>query len=166
MNNDILNARRRVLSASLPNITQVDHHNNLSQPLNDSDHCSLLSFYQTRTYDTKVVPPLPPPTVSSNVVSQTKSNNLPLQTGVAIAKPGRRPRFTPNWTDQMDRTIRKMLSKHGWGCWKKIAQSGKLPPEYHRKLISNRAKALRLTPHMFGPQVVSTNATTTPKNQH
>lgn len=62
-------------------------------------------------------------------------------------------RFVTNWTPEMDKVVRKALAKYGWGCWSRIAQSGKLPKEYNAKLIANRAKSIGLTKEMFGPQV-------------
>lgn len=58
-------------------------------------------------------------------------------------------RFIPKWSDETDRVLRKALIKHGWGCWKRIAESGKLAPQTTPKMIANRAKALGLTRSMF-----------------
>lgn len=58
-------------------------------------------------------------------------------------------RFVPKWSDETDRVLRKALIKHGWGCWKRIAESGKLAPQTTPKMIANRAKALGLTRSMF-----------------
>ncbi|CAN8076508.1 unnamed protein product [Agarophyton chilense] len=68
----------------------------------------------------------------------------------------RQKRFVSNWTPDMDKIVRKSLSKFGWGCWARIAASGKLPKEYTAKMIANRAKSIGLTKNMFGPAIVST----------
>lgn len=85
------------------------------------------------------------------IVQQQKARSSKLSK--ANAKPKRARRFVTNWTPEMDKVVRKALSKHGWGCWSKIAQSGKLPKEYNSKLIANRARSIGLTKEMFGPQV-------------
>lgn len=66
-------------------------------------------------------------------------------------------RFVTKWTAEMDKVLRRALAKHGWGCWTLIAQSGKLPPEYSRKMISNRAKSIGLTREMYDVPVHNDN---------
>ncbi|KAI0566007.1 Homeobox-like protein [Gracilaria domingensis] len=65
----------------------------------------------------------------------------------------RQKRFVSNWTPEMDKILRKSLSKFGWGCWARIAASGKLPKEYTAKMIANRAKSIGLNKNMFRPAI-------------
>jgi hypothetical protein len=48
------------------------------------------------------------------------------------------------WDDAQDKILRRFLRKWGWGCWKRIERSGRLPSEYTAKMIANRARALSL----------------------
>lgn len=52
-----------------------------------------------------------------------------------------------NWNDDQDRVLRRCIRKWGWGCWKRIERSGKLPAEYTAKMISNRARTLDVQSH-------------------
>jgi hypothetical protein len=56
----------------------------------------------------------------------------------------RRPRATANWNEDQDRVLRKCLRKWGWGCWKRISLSGRLPKHYTPRMISNHANILQL----------------------
>lgn len=147
----ILRARRQALSKPLP--TQVEtpkKHQPQPDPFAHESH----SFF---------ISPLPlptPPSPPSSPGSADAPADVPAGPTDRPSSPVRPPATVPrgrravaNWTPEMDRAVRRALAKHGWGCWSKIASSGKLPEQYTRKMISNRAKALGLTREMFGPAI-------------
>lgn len=163
----ILEARRKVLASPLP----PRKHSPSTTIHKTSFHTIHPIHHQTNAFFIPPPPKSSPDKPNLNLVKSHTATNLsatkphPPVTG-AVTKPGRRPRLIAHWTEPMDRIIRKMLSKYGWGCWTRIASSGKLPPEYHRKMIANRAKALGLTPQMFGPQLVSATPRVAPRVRH
>lgn len=96
--------------------------------------------------------------VTSAEAAATEAAPIALtENGGGPSKRGKR--FVPKWSDETDRVLRKALTKHGWGCWKRIAESGKLVPQITPKMISNRAKALGLTRSMFLTPLSNTGAT-------
>jgi hypothetical protein len=61
-----------------------------------------------------------------------------------VLTPTRASKRKAYWDDEQDRTLRRCIRKWGWGCWKRIERSGRLPSEYTAKMIANHAKVLNL----------------------
>jgi hypothetical protein len=61
-----------------------------------------------------------------------------------VLTPTRASKRKAYWDDEQDRTLWRCIRKWGWGCWKRIERSGRLPSEYTAKMIANRAKVLNL----------------------
>jgi hypothetical protein len=71
-----------------------------------------------------------------------KRSHVP--TATQALTPTRASKRKAYWDDAQDRILRRCLRKWGWGCWKRIERSGRLPTEYTAKMIANRARALNL----------------------
>lgn len=56
----------------------------------------------------------------------------------------RLPKRKAKWDEKQDRMLRRCIRKWGWGCWKRIERSGRLPSSYTSQMISNRARTLNL----------------------
>lgn len=110
----------------------------------------------------KVPTDTPTPRTGKQGVALAEKPSLVPSTGSGGGPNKRGKRFQAKWTADTDRVLMGALTEHGWGCWKRIAESGKLAPQITPKMIANRAKALGLTPLMFStrPPIVSTTPTT------
>lgn len=158
----VLRARRTVLSKPPPTISDAQRlllAKRGSTPQSDSFSFESHGFY---------VPLNSAFDYTQNRSRRHENSEEPAGNGIAASHPSaigskiaknsrkRAKRFVTNWTPEMDKVVRKGLTKYGWGSWTRIALSGKLPKEYNAKLIANRARAIGLTKEMFGPQVVPT----------
>lgn len=151
----ILQARRAALANPLPSVSparQPSNHLESSASPGDASHLENHAFYLHNLTSHSHHPDTPHVTKKHTTTLPDSRPTKPNKSA-ATARVGKttskRQRFIANWTPQMDKVIRKALAKHGWGCWTKIALSGKLPQEYTPKMISNRARAIGLSRQSF-----------------
>lgn len=154
---EVLQARRRVLSMPGPSVTTTAERQEREQNADDPFAFESRGFFLPSKSATGASKDSDDDRDAREAL-QSKRRKIAQQqkakSGKVTKGTGKRARrFVTNWTPEMDKVVRKALSKHGWGCWSRIAQSGKLPKEYNAKLIANRAKSIGLTKEMFGPQV-------------
>ncbi|PXF47810.1 hypothetical protein BWQ96_02492 [Gracilariopsis chorda] len=148
----VLAARSQALRAPLPFSEPVSEHAP-PPPALDPFSVESLSFFVHAPSATA------PSSQGSSSLKRPAPNPSPSNDKSAkTAK--RQKRFVSNWTPDMDKIVRKSLAKFGWGCWARIAASGKLPKEYTAKMIANRAKSIGLNKHMFGPAIAQTRTKT------
>lgn len=171
---DILLARKKTLAQPLPSKIP---------PLKPQDTKPQHDPFQFESYGQLVHPYIPITSKEENLkekmikqpaITETKPTNNSVnnhdkkKNSVSNGKvqkdaPKRPRRFVTNWTEAMDKIIKKSLVKFGWGCWSKIAASGKLPKEYNSKIIANRAKSMGLTKDMFKNPLIPKDFQTKPK---
>lgn len=161
---EVSKARHQVLkSTKLPFVKNEGRLKSKLQPQPDPFSHESYAFYvppftTQQTLDTPS--PIPATThtaTTTPVTAATSTSHQIIQKRSPIQK--RQKRFNPKWTSDMDNLIRKLLVKHGWGCWTLITQATKFPPEYNPKMISNRVKAIGLTRENY---LLPTPTTTTP----
>ena len=171
---DVLLARKKTLAQQLPSkIPSPKPQNTRPQhdPFQFETYGQLVHPYmptiskQENLKDTMIKQPTMTETkpTNSSVTNHEKKKNTVSNGKIQKEAPKRPRRFVTNWTEAMDKTIKKFLVKFGWGCWSKIATSGKLPKEYNSKIIANRAKSMGLTKDMFKNPLIPKDFQTKPK---
>jgi len=155
-------ARRRVLSTALPQRSTARSSTTCaSEPFDNADDpfalesngfFTALHSAPSRAEDDNTVDTDAHQRPATSAVNKLNPNPVVVKDGRVLKGTGRKGRrFVANWTPEMDKALRKLLRKFGWGSWSRIAAAGKFPKEYTAKMISNRAKSIGLTRDMFDP---------------